>query len=55
MEEEVDQRKECPKGTPTTGADVHIGLFRSEVLDESDRTKYGPRCGVTHIRKDIGG
>ena len=39
-EEAGDKMKVGRKGTPTSGADVPIGLFRSGVWNASGRRKY---------------
>ena len=50
-----DQRKGGQKGTPTLGAVVPTGFFRSSMLDARERRKFGPRCGVTLHRRDRDG
>ena len=44
-EEAGDQRKGDQKGSPTSGADVPIGVLRSGVCNTRNRIKYGRSCG----------
>ena len=50
-----DQRKGGQTGTLTSGADGSTGLFRSGVLDERSKTKYGRWYGVLLYREGRGG